>query len=137
MKKIIFNDSQELIHVQSVSITEGALTVNVINNPYEGLKTIFTDTIATKKMEIDGGTYENYTVFESKKENAGGVFIVKLQQEGKDTETLLQEVTASATKALERVEETNIDLQMAIAELTILVATLSVPVVPEGGIKNV
>ncbi len=86
--KLLFKDGQTL-EVQSITAADGIMNVNVINNVYEQLKHLFTDPCTTSRIEIDGTdeVYENYTVFSYIRENSGGIWIVEMQQEGKDTET--------------------------------------------------
>ncbi|MGC4018951.1 MAG: hypothetical protein QM793_06810 [Muricomes sp.] len=93
--KLIFKDGQTL-QVQSISEDNGVLQVNVINTVYEQLKHLFTDPGTTARIEVDetDNIYENYTVFSFIRENAGGIWIVELQQEGKDTATRLAELEA-------------------------------------------
>lgn len=93
--KLLFKDGQTL-EVQSITAADGILQVNVINNVYEQLKHLFTDPVTTARIEVDGTgeVYENYTIFSYIRENSGGIYIVELQQEGKDTATRMQELEA-------------------------------------------
>lgn len=93
--KLLFKDGQTL-EVQSITAADGILQVNVINNAYEQLKHLFTDPVTTGRIEVDGTgeLYENYTVFTYIRENSGGIWIVELQQDGKDTATRMQELEA-------------------------------------------
>ena len=91
--KLLFKDGQTL-QAQSISAADGVLTVSVLNNVYEQLKHIFTDPGTTGRIEVDGtqDVYENYTIFSYIRENSGGIWIVELQQEGKDTATRVAEL---------------------------------------------
>lgn len=75
-----------------------------------------------KAKEIGGGLqvlgeYENYTEFYRTEEYAGKIYGVVVNQVGKSTEERL----ASAEQTIEK---TNTDMQMAVAELTMLIASL-------------
>lgn len=101
--KLLFKDGQTL-EAQSITAADGILHVNVINNVYEQLKHLFTDTCTTGRIEIDGTgeIYENYTVFSYIRENSGGIWIVEMQQEGKDTETRIAELEAENIELKEK-----------------------------------
>lgn len=95
MKKLLFKDGQTL-QVQSIAATNGTLRVNVINNSYEQLKHLFTDPVTTGRIAVEGEDgdeaeiFENYTIFSFIRGNAGGIFIIEMQQEGEDTATKLE-----------------------------------------------
>lgn len=95
--KLLFGDGQTL-NVQSITTQNGRMTVNVINNVYEQLKHLFTDPVTTGKIIVENGTgkaeevHEGYTIFGSITERNGGIFIVEMEQEGKDTNTRIREL---------------------------------------------
>lgn len=137
MKLLIFNDSQS-VEVQGVYPVEDALHIRMIHVTPDELKNLFKDTFLTKKLVVNENgkitaAYENYTTFSYIKENAGGIYEVEMIQEGKDPETRLTEVEEATKVVTEKAEETQTEMQMAIAELTMLIASM----VPEGGTENV
>ena len=107
MKKLLFKDGQTL-QVQSITTSNGTLRVNVINNNYEQLKHLFTDPLTTGRIAVegeDGGeaeVFENYTIFSFIRENAGGIFIVEMQQDGEDTDTKLEKLKTDMEKLKEQ-----------------------------------
>lgn len=107
MEKLLFKDGQTL-QVQSITATNGTLRVNVINNSYEQLKHLFTDPLTTGRIAVegeDGGeaeVFENYTIFSFIRENAGGIFIVEMQQDGEDTDTKLEKLKTDMEKLKEQ-----------------------------------
>ena len=107
MKKLLFKDGQTL-QVQSITTSIGTLRVNVINNNYEQLKHLFTDPLTTGRIAVegeDGGeaeVFENYTIFSFIRENAGGIFIVEMQQDGEDTDTKLEKLKTDMEKLKEQ-----------------------------------
>lgn len=108
--KLIFNDSQ-YIEIQSITESENAVTINLINTDYATLKHLFADPVTTKKMILEDGTvYENYTVFSFIQERNGGIFIVEMFQEGKDVETRLDELTVSNEETAQELTNTQIAL---------------------------
>lgn len=139
MKILIFNDSQSL-EVQAVYREGGKIRIRVIHATPDELKSLFKDHFATKKLTLKEGTkqtvYENYTVFSYILEDAGGIFEVGMIQEGKDTETRLGEIEETVQEADAKADEVLVSLQMAIAELTMLIASL-MPTSEGGGEGNV
>lgn len=136
MKLLIFNDSQS-IEVQAINPVGNNLYIRMIHVTPEELKNLFKDAFMTKRLTLkDGGKevaiYENYTTFDYIKEDAGGIFEVGMIQEGKDAETRLTEVEVTATEAKDTADATVTAMQEAIAELTILISTLTA-----GGAENV
>lgn len=107
MEKLLFKDGQTL-QVQSITTSNGTLRVNVINNNYEQLKHLFTDPLTTGRIAVegeDGGeaeVFENYTIFSFIRENAGGIFIVEMQQDGEDTDTKLEKLKTDMEKLKEQ-----------------------------------
>lgn len=103
--RLLFKDGQTL-NVQSITASNGNLQVNVINTVYEQLKHLFTAPETTGRIEVDGTTdvYENYTIFSYIRENSGGIWIVELQQEGKDTATRIAELETENVALKDQVE---------------------------------
>ena len=95
--KLLFKDGQTLT-VQSINAQNGKMVVNVINNVYQQLKHLFTDPLTTGKITVEDDTgkvaavYENYTIFGSITEKNGGIFIVEMEQEGRDANTRIAEL---------------------------------------------
>lgn len=131
MKELIFNDGRKT-EVQSVSASGGIMHVRMILTTSEQLKAYFMDEFATSVMTLQENgkekKYENYTELKYIKEEAGGIWEVEMRQTEADTETRLTELE-------EGVSQTNTDLQMAIAELTMVISTLTATmnVQPEKG----
>lgn len=123
--KLLFKDGQTLT-VQSAAIKNGKLVINVINNVYQQLKHLFTDPVTVGKITVEDDTgkiteiYENYTVFGSITEKNGGIFIVELEQAGKDTVTRLAELEKEKANLQKRVVELEGEVtqaQVAMCEL--------------------
>lgn len=122
MKKIIFNDSRQL-EVQSVTASDGVLHARMILTNAETLKAVFADTFATSKMTlVENGkvieTYENYTNFIYVKEETGGIWEVEMVQPEADMRTRMTDAEA-------KIGENAANMEMAIAELTMVIATLT------------
>lgn len=132
MKELVFNDGRKT-EVQSVSASGGIMHVRMILTTSEQLKAYFMDEFATSVMTLrENGKekkYENYTELKYIKEEAGGIWEVEMRQTEADTETRLTELE-------EGVSQTNTDLQMAIAELTMVISTLTATMQPEEGGEN-
>ncbi|MDV9963413.1 hypothetical protein RHL97_19195 [Clostridioides difficile] len=129
MKLLIFNDSKSL-EVQAVQQEEDTLHVRMIHVTPEEIKELFKDEFSTKRMVLkednkEKAAYENYTVFSYIKEDAGGIYEVEMVQAGKDAETRLTEAEKVAKDAMEVAENTVIELQDAIAELTMLISSMA------------
>ena len=107
--------------------------VRMILTTSEQLKAYFMDEFATSVMTLRENSkekkYENYTELQYIKEEAGGIWEVEMRQTEADTETRLTELE-------EGVSQTNTDLQMAIAELTMVISTLTATMQPEEGGEN-
>lgn len=128
MKKLVLNDSRQ-IDIQAISASGGVMHVRMILTTADQLKALFADTFATSKMTAfeNGktiGTYENYTKFNYVKEETGGIFEVEMVQPEADTGTRLAEVEEKTT-------ENATNMEMAIAEITMLIAALLSPTVEE------
>lgn len=132
MKELIFNDGRKT-EVQSVSASGGIMHVRMILTTSEQFKAYFMDEFATSVMTLQENgkekKYENYTELKYIKEEAGGIWEVEMRQTEADTETRLTELE-------EGVSQTNTDLQMAIAELTMVISTLTATIQPEEGGEN-
>lgn len=95
--KIIFNDGIEL-QIQSARVdSSGALLVKTISATQEQLRSMFSDSVKTKRITIEerGQTlavYEKYTVYEGTMVYAGGILEVHLQKEGETIEEKLARV---------------------------------------------
>lgn len=134
MKKLVFNDSRQM-EIQSADASNGVLHVRIILTSAESLKALFGDSFATQKMtyfenQIQKEVYENYTTFKYVKEETGGVFEVELVQPEADL------VTRVATMEKEN-KEMQLNMDMAVAELSMAIAAAVAPVQPEGGTDNV
>ncbi len=142
MKQLMLNDGRSM-EVQSVSASGGVLHVRMILTTSEQLKAYFMDTFATSVMTLyengkEQGKYENYTNLKYIKEETGGIWEVELRQTEADTDTRLTELEGELQAAQQATDQTNTNLQMAIAELTMVIATLAAPAVDvEGGEESV
>lgn len=120
--KLIFNDATE-ITVQQVELRGDYLRILVVGTTPEQLKVLFTDTSRTSRMIVQErgqtvATYEGYTAFYRTEIYTGGIYGVVVYKEGETPEERLANVETA-------VDQTNSDLQMAIAELTMVIATLT------------
>lgn len=142
MKQLMLNDGRSM-EVQSVSAAGGVLHVRMILTTSEQLKAYFMDTFATATMTLyengkEQEKYENYTILKYIKEETGGIWEVELRQTEADTDTRLTELEGELQAAQQATDQTNTNLQMAIAELTMVIATLAAPAVDvEGGEESV
>lgn len=119
--KLYFGDSTS-ITVQSVEELGGRLSIKTIGNTPEQLRVLFTDPVKTKYMRTEerGQTikeYEGYTEFYRTEEYTGKIYGVVVNKVGESVEERL----ASAEQTI---EQTNTDMQMAVAELTMLIASM-------------
>lgn len=133
--KIIFNDATEL-QIQSAALVGNLLQIKTVSATREELRTKFSDEFACRKIQIEErgqiiATYERYTELYRIEEYTGGILGVAMYRVGETPEERIAEVE-------EAVSQTNTDLQMAIAELTMVIATLAAPVTgTEGGERDV
>lgn len=133
--KVIFNDATEL-QIQSAALVGNLLQIKTVSATREELRTKFSDEFACRKIQIEErgqiiATYENYTQLYRLEEYTGGILGVAMYRVGETPEERIAEVE-------EAVSQTNTDLQMAIAELTMVIATLAAPVTgTEGGERDV
>ena len=142
MKQLMLNDGRSM-EVQSVSAAGGILHVRMILTTSEQLKAYFMDAFATAVMTLyengkEQGKYENYTNLKYIKEETGGIWEVELRQTEADTDTQLAELKEEVQAAQQATDQANTNLQMAIAELTMVIATLAAPAAgTEGGEADV
>lgn len=116
-----FNDGTTLA-IQKATELGGGLQVLVANTTPEALRELFTDPIKTAKMIVTErgqviGEYENYTEFYRTEEYTGKIYGVVVNKVGESAEERL----ASAEQTI---EQTNTNMQMAVAELTMLIASM-------------
>lgn len=136
--KLIFNDATEII-VQQVESHGDYLRILTVGITPEQLKVLFTDPSRTARMIVQErgqtiATYKGYTAYDHAEIYTGQIYGVVLYKEGTTTEERL-------TNVEDAVNQTNTDLQMAIAELTTVIATLATsaagtPQNIEGGVKQ-
>ena len=131
MKQLMLNDGRSM-EVQSVSASGGIMHIRMILTTSEQLKAFFADTFATSVMTLyengkEQNQYENYSILKYIKEESGGIWEVEMRQESADTDTRLGELEEEVQAARQETMQTNTDLQMAIAELTMVIATLAAP----------
>ena len=120
--KAIFNDATEL-QIQAAHLVGNLLQIKTVSATREELKTKFTDEFACKLIQIEErgqviATYENYTELYRIEEYTGGILGVAMYKTGETPEERIANVE-------EAVSQTNTDLQMAIAELTLVISSLS------------
>lgn len=119
--KLYFGDATS-ITVQSVKELGGMLSIKTIGNTPDQLRILFTDALKTKYMRVEerGQTiaeYEGYTEFYRTEEYTGQIYGVVVNKVGESVEERL----ASAEQTI---EQTNTNMQMAVAELTMLIASM-------------
>lgn len=116
-----FNDGTT-ITIQKATELGGGLQVLVAGTTPENLRELFADPVKTTKMTVTErgqvlGEYENYTEFYRTEEYTGKIYGVVVNKVGESVEERL----ASAEQTIDK---TNTDMQMAVAELTMLIASL-------------
>lgn len=116
-----FNDGTT-ITIQKATELGGGLQVLVAGTTPEKLRELFADPVKTTKMTVTErgqvlGEYENYTEFYRTEEYTGKIYGVVVNKVGESVEERL----ASAEQTIDK---TNTDMQMAVAELTMLIASL-------------
>lgn len=116
-----FNDGTTL-EIQKATELGGGLQVLVAGTTPEKLRELFTDPVKTARMTVTEreqviGEYENYTEFYRTEEYTGKIYGVVVNKVGESVEERL----ASAEQTIDK---TNTDMQMAVAELTMLIASL-------------
>lgn len=120
--KITFNDGQELQIQQVVTQTDGALLIKTISETEDQLKTLFSDSLATKKMTVSERgstdiTYENYTKLDAIVKYTAGIFGVMLYREGETPEDNLATLAEKYTELQDNVNEAVAELTMALAAM--------------------
>lgn len=110
--KITFNDGQELQIQQAAVQSDGALLIKTISATEEQLKTIFSDTMTTKRMTVqergtEDAVYEKYTTFDAIVKYTAGILGVILYKEGEDPDSRM----AALEARLKEAEEKNTNLQ--------------------------
>lgn len=120
--KITFNDAQELVVQQIVTQPDGALLIKTISAFEDQLKTLFSDTMATRKMTVSerGSTdvvYENYTKLDAIVKYTAGILGVVMYQEGEDPDSQLAALKKENADMKEQLEK----LQGCILEMSELV----------------
>lgn len=121
--KIIFNDGKEL-QIQQAQVVEGALRIKTISATQDQLREMFSDVVKTKKITVEergqiiGEPYENYTQFEGITVYNAGILEPFLYKEG---ETPAERMDATEAAVM----RTQSDMQMAVAELTMVIAALT------------
>ena len=101
--KIIFNDSSEL-QIQNATVVDGKLEIKTISATLTELRSKFSDTFATKKMEIMEreqviATYDDYNILYRIEEYTGGITGVVMYQEQKAPEAQVEIVNAAVSVA--------------------------------------
>lgn len=117
--KITFNDAQELQIQQITTQSDSALLIKTISASEEQLKTLFSDTMATRKMTVsERGSadivYENYTKLDAIVKYTAGILGVVLYQEGEDPDSRI----ADLEKRVKEAEEKNEMLEGCILEMS-------------------
>lgn len=120
--KITFNDAQELQIQQIATQTDGGLLIKTISASEDQLKTLFSDTMTTKKMTVSerGSTdavYENYTKLDAIVKYTAGILGVLMYREGEDPDSRIAALEARLKKA----EEENEMLKGCILEMSEMV----------------
>ena len=137
MKQLMLNDGRS-VEVQSVSAADGVMHIRMILTTSEQLKAFFSDSFATSVMTLyengkKAAEYENYTILKYIKEESGGIWEVEMRQDSADMNTRLEELEEEVEASRQTAIQTNTDLQIAIAELTALITTLTTPTADGGG----
>lgn len=122
MKKTIFGNGQEL-EAQSVTLQNGALVIKTISVAADVLEKILSQRFATESIVVEdelgvrSNPYEGYTEFQGIMHYTGGILGGILYKKGESVEERL-------ANAEQTIEQTNTDMQLAIAELTMVIATI-------------
>lgn len=130
---IILNDGRK-VEVQKVVATGGSLKIRMLLQTSDQLKTYFSDEFSTKKIteknDVEEIVYENYCQLSYIKEETGGIWEVELLQ--------VEDSVDEKIKHLEVMTEKNAqNLEMAIAELTIMMASFEKNLSTAGGVESV
>lgn len=121
--KAIFNDAVELTIQKAYIDSSGALRMKTISATQEQLRALCEDTVKTAKITIEEmgkiqAVYEGYTRYDGTMVYAGGILEPCLYKVGETPAERL-----NATEAA--VVQTQTDMQMAVAELTMVIAALT------------
>lgn len=120
--KITFNDGQELQIQQVTTRPDGALLIKTISAAEDQLKTLFSNSLATKKMTVSERgaadiTYENYTKLDAIVKYTAGILGVMLYREGETLEDKLTTLAEKYTELQDNVNEAVAELTMALAAM--------------------
>lgn len=120
--KITFNDGQELQIQQVTTRPDGALLIKTISAAEDQLKTLFSNSLATKKMTVSERgaadiTYENYTKLDAIVKYTAGILGVMLYREGETPEDKLTTLAEKYTELQDNVNEAVAELTMALAAM--------------------
>lgn len=108
--KITFNDGQELQIQQAAVQSDGALLIKTISATEEQLKTIFSDTMTTKRMTVqergtEDAVYEKYTTFDAIVNYTAGILGVILYKEGEDPDSQIETLKKENANLKEQLEQ--------------------------------
>lgn len=120
--KITFNDGQELQIQQVTTRPDGALLIKTISAAEDQLKTLFSNSLTTKKMTVSERgaadiTYENYTKLDAIVKYTAGILGVVLYREGETLEDKLTTLAEKYTELQDNVNEAVAELTMALAAM--------------------
>lgn len=120
--KITFNDGQELQIQQVTTRPDGALLIKTISAAEDQLKTLFSNSLTTKKMTVSERgaadiTYENYTKLDAIVKYTAGILGVMLYREGETLEDKLTTLAEKYTELQDNVNEAVAELTMALAAM--------------------
>lgn len=120
--KITFNDGQELQIQQVVQQIDGAILIKTISADEDKLKTLFSDTTATKKMSVserdsDTVVYENFTNLDAIVKYTAGILGVVMYQEEQTPNDRIRTLEKEKAAMQEQIDQ----LQGCILEMSELV----------------
>lgn len=70
------------VNIETISASDGVMTIRLLRTDSDTLKTLFGDEFATEKMTCEGVTYENYTILDHITEYTGAIWEVVMFQTG-------------------------------------------------------
>ena len=118
--KLIFNDATS-VDIQKYEVGGGSIHFRLINTTPEDLITMFQDVTKTSKMTVEDNShkveFDGYSKFYRTEEYTGKMFGVVMYREGATPEERLASVEIKSV-------ETETNLELAIAELTTLIASI-------------
>lgn len=119
--RLKFNDGTS-ISIQKAEEIAGKFRVLTIECPPDQLRELFSDPVKTGCMEVVDreeklGRYEGYTEFYRTEEYPGKIYGVAMTQVGKSAEERL-------SKAEKTIEKTSAEFNLAVAELSMLIASI-------------